>query len=146
MEGDVFDPKVKMNDVHATEGGFWINPEQAVGETATNVNMEVSVPSVTEGHDGTGAFAPVFIAVRVTISDSGPTPVQRASFSVRMAGKITISPEADKECRSEKWLRSFTVSNLYPQAQAYITILSGMAQAFGVALPTIDPVSFAELP
>ena len=144
MADNGFSPKVTMAEVHATEGGFWINPEQTTGETLTNVNMDVSVPVATDAHDGSGLSAPVFVAVRVTIFDNGPTPVQRASFNVKLAGKVVISSEADRECSSEKWLRAFVVSNLYPQAQAYITMLSGMAQTLGVALPTIDPQDIAE--
>lgn len=145
MTENIFNPKVTITEIRASEGGFWINPEQVSGETLTNVNLEVSVPVAAKSDDGSGFSAPVFITVRVTITDSGSTPVQRASFNVKLTGKVVISPEANQECYSEKWLRPFTVSNLYPQAQAYITMLSGMAQTFGVALPTIDPQDIANL-
>ena len=137
MAANGFASPASMESVRVVECGAWVNQEQAQGDIRTDVNIEVSLPVVVEQAERL-RVVDVFVGVSASFSDNGATPTPRGTFKVKVAGKIVLQPDAPQECLDEHWLRVFAVSHLYPQAQAYMSVLAGMAQATGVQLPTID--------
>lgn len=135
MERSPLFSDIQVDSVRVSECTLWTNQEPPSGQLATNTNIELSNPSIRPDIESGSPSTPMFLCLTVSYSDDDDAQVPRARISVKMTGRAIAQGDA---VMSDDDARVATVSQLYPQAQSYISVLGSIAGISGVSTPTVD--------
>ena len=127
--------KVRVESVRVAECSVWTSPDGPGTNMAVEVNVEIGqlLPTPSPADGQVGYVARVGVVAQLVDGD-GPAP--RARVSVTLEG--AVSAPADEE-NPERAAKVAVAGVLYPQAQAYISMLAAMAQIGGITMPGVDP-------
>ena len=120
------------------ESSLWINTENPQNiEQSVSLNIETGNSPLQEDHDHSRYSTDINLSLNIECADSSDASVPRARFKVKLCSKLSI-PLSEKNNMTDRKIREVTISLLYPQAQSYIRILSGMGGYGELNMPILD--------
>lgn len=140
MSDGQFFSKVQVDSVRVVECGLWTNQEPPSGSMRADTNIDMSEPVVQRNQATGQTFSPMTLGITISFSDEPPSLVPRARVNVKLVGRVISDGDL-----SDHDIRIAVVSNMYPQAQAYISVLGGFAQMNSIVIPTADPEELVNL-
>lgn len=140
MAGAPFFSETQVDSVRVSECSLWTNQEPPTGQLATDTNIELSNPVVQRDVQTGTLSSGMFLALTVSYSDEDVARIPRARLNVKITGRV-IAPAGVE--LSDHEVRVAAVSQMYPQAQSYLSILGAMAGLNGVSVPTASAEALA---
>lgn len=132
----VISSSVNVEASHIMECTLWVNEAQPVGEQDATMRIDASNPvPVAWPAEGTSAFA-VSLSIAAEFCDVDGAKTPRAKLGIKVRGTVSYADGAVSDISAEG--RRLAVSVLYPQAQAYLTMLTGASPMGSPRLPTLD--------
>lgn len=125
----------RVESVRLAECSVWTNPDGPGVSMSAEANVEMGqLSQVPADSDGWLSYAAsVGITVQL-VDEDGSMP--RARASVKLVGVVSVPADEADPAHAAKVAAA---ASMYPQAQAYVSMLSSMAQVGTMPTPVIDP-------
>ena len=143
MESDSILAGLSVENVRVVECSMWTNPEGPAGPLDLNMNIETQGDGVFREAENGKRKARVCLRVRASYDDTDGPEVPRARYSISIFGDVLAPGFKPGEEPGAQVVRAAAVSSLYPQAQAYISMLAGLSPMGPILLPSVDPNAVA---
>lgn len=130
-------PKLSMGDCTLTEASVWVDPAGPDGDTATNLDFNLSRPAYRTEEDGT-RLATVCYTLTETIASAKDDARRLARATVQLSGIIAIPQEMAPGIEADRAVRVAALAQMHPQAQAIIGMITALAPTGRLSVPSID--------
>lgn len=134
----------RVDSVRVVESGSWINPDMSDSGVRIEMNVELTGPVVQRSEERGENYSDMVLGLTVQYLDDTMSMAPRARFNVKVMGRVATPDAGGSTSDVEKAIRTVAINQLFPQAQAYVTMLAGMSQMSGVSVPMINTKEFVE--